>query len=97
MPTSNRYSVAGWVAPYSNSTKSGRAANSRLAVLGGVQQPHAFQHRQRRTAPPVKLAEGVGIPARRVSTAEEFAEALRGAFVEPGPHLIDTVVPSLLG
>ena len=45
----------------------------------------------------VKIAEGLGVPARRVSTAEEFADALRAAFAEPGPHLIDAVVPSLLG
>jgi acetolactate synthase I/II/III large subunit len=45
----------------------------------------------------VKLAEGMGVPARRVRTAEEFADALRGAFAEPGPHLIDAVVPSLMG
>jgi acetolactate synthase-1/2/3 large subunit len=45
----------------------------------------------------VKLAQGMGVPARRVTTAEEFADALRSAFAEPGPHLIDAVVPSLLG
>ena len=45
----------------------------------------------------VKIAEGMGVPARRVRTAEEFADALRGAFAEPGPHLIDAVVPSLTG
>ncbi|SON60533.1 Putative acetolactate synthase large subunit IlvX [Mycobacterium simulans] len=45
----------------------------------------------------VKIAEGMGVPARRVSTCEEFADALRSAFAEPGPHLIDAVVPSLLG
>jgi acetolactate synthase-1/2/3 large subunit len=45
----------------------------------------------------VKIAEGMGVPARRVRTAEEFADALRAAFAEPGPHLIDAVVPSLLG
>ena len=45
----------------------------------------------------VKIAEGMGVPARRVSTAEEFADALRAAFAEPGPHLIDAVVPSILG
>ncbi len=45
----------------------------------------------------VKIAEGVGVPARRVTTCEEFADALRGAFAEPGPHLIDAVVPSLFG
>ena len=45
----------------------------------------------------VKIAEGMGVPARRVSTAEEFADALRAAFAEPGPHLIDAVVPSVMG
>ncbi|MBV9322011.1 MAG: acetolactate synthase large subunit [Mycobacterium sp.] len=45
----------------------------------------------------VKLSEGMGVPARRVTTAEEFADALRTAFAEPGPHLIDAVVPSMLG
>lgn len=45
----------------------------------------------------VKISEGMGVPARRVSTAEEFAEALRAAFDEPGPHLIDAVVPSITG
>ncbi|OKH71454.1 hypothetical protein EB72_23340 [Mycobacterium sp. SWH-M1] len=45
----------------------------------------------------VKIAEGLGVPGRRVSTAEEFAAALADALAEPGPHLIDAVVPSLLG
>ncbi|OBH07705.1 hypothetical protein A5696_22110 [Mycobacterium sp. E2699] len=45
----------------------------------------------------VKISEGMGVPARRVTTAEEFADALRAAFAEPGPHLIDAVVPSLMG
>ena len=44
----------------------------------------------------VKIAEGMGVPARRATTAEEFADALRAAFAEPGPHLVDAVVPSLL-
>jgi acetolactate synthase-1/2/3 large subunit len=44
----------------------------------------------------VKIAEGMGVPARRATTPEEFADALRAAFAEPGPHLIDAVVPSLL-
>jgi acetolactate synthase-1/2/3 large subunit len=45
----------------------------------------------------VKISEGLGVPARRVGTAEEFGEALRAAFAEPGPHLIDAVVPSITG
>ena len=42
----------------------------------------------------VKLAEGMGMHARRASTAEEFNAALRDAFNTPGPHLIDAIVPS---
>jgi acetolactate synthase-1/2/3 large subunit len=45
----------------------------------------------------VKIAEGMGVPARRVTTAEEFADALRASFAEPGPQLIDAIVPSILG
>ncbi|HVQ83252.1 MAG TPA: acetolactate synthase large subunit [Mycobacterium sp.] len=45
----------------------------------------------------VKLSEGMGVPACRVRTGEEFADALRRAFAEAGPHLIDAVVPSMLG
>jgi acetolactate synthase I/II/III large subunit len=44
----------------------------------------------------VKIAEGMGVPARRATTAEELAAALVDAFAEPGPHLIEAIVPSLL-
>ncbi|MGC7099422.1 acetolactate synthase large subunit [Amycolatopsis lurida] len=43
-----------------------------------------------------KIAEGLGVPARRATTAEELADALRWALAEPGPHLIDTIVPPLV-
>ena len=45
----------------------------------------------------VDLAAGMGVPGRRVSTGEEFTEALTWALAEPGPHLIDAVVPSMGG
>jgi acetolactate synthase-1/2/3 large subunit len=45
----------------------------------------------------VKISEGMGVPARRVTTAEEFADALRAALAQPGPHLVDAVVPSITG
>jgi len=41
----------------------------------------------------VKVAEGFGVPARRVETAEQFGEALEAALAEPGPHLIEALVP----
>ncbi|GAB3218531.1 acetolactate synthase large subunit [Mycolicibacterium hippocampi] len=45
----------------------------------------------------VKIAQGMGVSARRTTTAEELAAALADAFREPGPHLIDAVVGSLAG
>lgn len=45
----------------------------------------------------VRIAKGMGVPARRVGTAEELAEALQWAFAEPGPHLIEAVMPSIAG
>ena len=45
----------------------------------------------------VQIAEGMGVPARSAATAEEFADALRWAFGEPGPHLIEAVMPSMVG
>jgi acetolactate synthase I/II/III large subunit len=43
----------------------------------------------------VALATGMGVPAARASTAEDLAVALRRALDEPGPHLIEAVVPPL--
>jgi acetolactate synthase-1/2/3 large subunit len=43
----------------------------------------------------VALAQGFGVPASRPESAEEFGDALEHAFGEPGPHLIEAVVPSL--
>jgi acetolactate synthase I/II/III large subunit len=39
------------------------------------------------------LAAGMGVPAARASTAEELATHLRRALAEPGPHLIEAIVP----
>jgi acetolactate synthase I/II/III large subunit len=41
----------------------------------------------------VRLARGMGVTAERALTAEEFTQALEKALTEPGPHLIDAVVP----
>jgi acetolactate synthase-1/2/3 large subunit len=42
----------------------------------------------------VSIAKGMGMPAERTRTAEEFNSALERAFREKGPHLIDAIVPS---
>lgn len=40
------------------------------------------------------LARGMGVPATRVETAEELTRALREALAEPGPRLVEAMVPS---
>ncbi len=40
----------------------------------------------------VKLAEGMGVPATRVETAEALVKGLERALAEPGPHLIELVL-----
>ena len=42
----------------------------------------------------VSISQGMGMPAERTRTAEEFNTALENAFRNPGPHLIDAIVPS---
>jgi acetolactate synthase I/II/III large subunit len=43
----------------------------------------------------VALARGFGVPATRPESADAFAADLERAFAEPGPHLIEVVIPSL--
>jgi acetolactate synthase-1/2/3 large subunit len=38
------------------------------------------------------LAQGMGVPAVAVSTAEDFTAALERALAEPGPHLIEALI-----
>ena len=40
-----------------------------------------------------QLSSGLGVPASRVTTAAELDRALRQAYAEPGPHLIEAIVP----
>jgi acetolactate synthase-1/2/3 large subunit len=43
-----------------------------------------------------KIAEGMGVPATRARTCDELAEQLRHALTEPGPHLINAIVPGVI-
>ena len=43
------------------------------------------------------LAAGLGVPGSRAATAAEFAAQFRRALAEPGPHLIEAIIPGLLG
>ena len=40
----------------------------------------------------VQIASGLGVPAKRVDTAEQLAEVLPAAVAEPGPHLVEVVI-----
>lgn len=42
----------------------------------------------------VQMSQGLGVPATRATTAEQFVAALEKALTTPGPHLIEAVVPS---
>jgi acetolactate synthase-1/2/3 large subunit len=41
-----------------------------------------------------EISTGMGVPATRVSTAQDLDQALRRAYAEPGPHLIEAIVSS---
>jgi acetolactate synthase-1/2/3 large subunit len=42
----------------------------------------------------VNLGRGLGVPSRRVDTAEQLSDALHEAVADPGPHLIEVVIPA---
>ena len=42
------------------------------------------------------ISSGLGVPAVRVSTAEDLDRQLRQAYIEPGPHLIEAIVPPIV-
>jgi acetolactate synthase-1/2/3 large subunit len=43
----------------------------------------------------VQIGAGFGVPSRRVQTAEALVDALESAVAEPGPQLIEVVVPNV--
>ena len=44
----------------------------------------------------VSLSQGLGVPATRATTADELGDQLARALAEPGPALIEAVVPSIM-
>jgi acetolactate synthase-1/2/3 large subunit len=44
----------------------------------------------------VALGNGMGVPSVRVDACEQLTPALERAIAEPGPHLIEAVVPSVI-
>jgi acetolactate synthase-1/2/3 large subunit len=43
----------------------------------------------------VGLARGFGVPGSRATTAEELAKQFNQAITEPGPHLIEALIPPI--
>jgi acetolactate synthase-1/2/3 large subunit len=42
------------------------------------------------------ISTGLGVPAVRATTAEDLDRELRRAYAEPGPHLIEAIVPPIV-
>jgi acetolactate synthase I/II/III large subunit len=42
------------------------------------------------------ISTGLGVPAVRVTTAEDLDRELRRSYAEPGPHLIEAMVPPMV-
>jgi acetolactate synthase I/II/III large subunit len=42
------------------------------------------------------ISAGFGVPAVRVTTAEDLDRELRRSYAEPGPHLIEAIVPPVI-
>jgi len=71
-----------------------------LARTGASDTPGAASARMLDLSDPtpdfVHLATGLGVRASRATTAEELADQLTAAYAEPGPHLIEAIVPPIL-
>jgi acetolactate synthase-1/2/3 large subunit len=68
---------------------------SRVGVLGNGRTARSLLDLSRPALDFTALATGMGVPASRVTTACEFAGQLRRALAEPGPRLIEAIVPAL--
>ena len=42
----------------------------------------------------VQIGMGLGVSSRRVDTGEQLTAALDEAIAEPGPHLIEAILPA---
>ena len=71
-----------------------------LARTGASDTPGAASARMLDLSDPtpdfVHLATGLGVSASRATTVEELVDQLTAAYAEPGPHLIEAIVPPIL-
>jgi acetolactate synthase I/II/III large subunit len=71
--------------------------NMELARVGAEGASDKAKSQLDLSQPPIdftEIARGMGMSATSVSTAEGFNKALEHAINEPGPHLIDAIVPN---
>ncbi len=69
---------------------------SRVGALAGGPKARDMLDLRRPDLDFVQLATGLGVPATRATTADEFCAQFARALAAPGPALIEAVVPSLL-
>jgi acetolactate synthase-1/2/3 large subunit len=71
-----------------------------LARTGASDAPGAAAARMLDLSDPtpdfVHLATGLGVSASRATTASDLVDQLTAAYSEPGPHLIEAIVPPIL-
>lgn len=72
--------------------------NMELARVGAEPGPRALEMLDisRPDLDFVSLSQGLGVPATRATTAEEFTAQLEAALATPGPNLVEAVIPATL-
>jgi acetolactate synthase I/II/III large subunit len=67
----------------------------RVGAVSGGQAARSLLDLSRPAIDFTALATGMGVPAARATTATEFAAQFRRALAEPGPHLIEALLPAV--
>ena len=67
---------------------------SRVGAGAGGPKAHDMLDISRPDIDFVSLATGMGVPATRATTAEEFTTQLQAALGHDGPNLIEAIIPS---
>jgi len=78
------------------SNRSYRILQVEMVHAGNTSPGQNAQSLTELTKPPInwaRIAQGFGVPGVTVSTAEDLAQELSSAFAEPGPHLIEMLLP----
>jgi len=71
--------------------------NMELGRVGaGAGGPKARDNLSRPDMDFVALAGGLGVPATRATTDEEFSDQLARSLATPGPSVIEAIVPSIV-